>query len=389
MICSESVGSGVKNRHGFAQFLWNRLKTLFKQADRRHVMGVLRAFPRGGEIDSGSVFGVSNMARVLSGCWVLATAILLTSASSVAFAQVVQAPLNDGFVKTSSIAMSVDEMLGIRKVRAAEEPILGPGYPALWIGEVQFKPLRLIRLSWTDAATGKTQQEIVRYMVYRMIRRDYTELAGAEKQDLELKLADPETDPSNVLDADTSRPLQMPRFVLQADEADGTPVTSWQDEVNVSIQNAVFAREMGRRGLNLKLFNSVEGLQEIGDPVPTSDPDALQKAVYGVAVWRNVDDKADFFTVYMSGFSNAYRISTDAAGNKVVEEKVVIQKFERPGDEFRQEELEYRLVLDADLDKDGSRETRYPFWQYRPRRFSAQIPDLDNVLRNIRTSQVP
>jgi hypothetical protein len=204
------------------------------------------------------------MAQVLSGCWVLATAIFLTSANSVAFAQVVQAPLNDGFVKTSSIAMSVDEMLGIRKVRAAEEPILGPGYPALWIGEVQFKPLRLIRLSWTDAATGKTQQEIVRYMVYRMIRRDYTELAGAEKQDLELKLADPETDPSNVLDADASRPLQMPRFVLQADESDGTPVTSWQDEVNVSIQNAVFAREMGRRGLNLKLFNSVEGLQEIG-----------------------------------------------------------------------------------------------------------------------------
>jgi hypothetical protein len=146
---------------------------------------------------------------------------------------------------------------------------------------------------------------------------------------------------------------------------------------------------MGRRGLNLKLFNSVEGLQEIGEPVAAGDPDALQKAVYGVAVWRNVDDKADFFTVYMSGFSNAYRISADAAGNKVVEEKVVIQKFKRPGDEFRQEELEYRIVDDADLDGDGSKETRYPLWQYRPRRFNAQIPDLDNVLRNIRTSQLP
>ncbi|MEY3174959.1 MAG: hypothetical protein RLZZ436_2873 [Planctomycetota bacterium] len=329
------------------------------------------------------------MARVLSGCWVLAAAIFLTTVSSRASAQVIQAPLTDGFVKSSSIAMSVDEMLGIRKARAAEEPILGPGYPNLWIGEVQFKPLRLIRLSWTDARTGKTQQEIVRYMVYRMIRRDYTELAGADKQDLELKLADPNTDPSNVLDPDDSRPLQMPRFLLQSNEVDGTPIAMWQDEVNVSIQNAVFAREMGRRGLNLKLFNSVEGLQEIGEPVPAADPDALQKAVYGVAVWRNVDDKADFFTVYMSGFSNAYRISTDASGNQVVEEKVVIQKFERPGDEFRQEELEYRLVEEADLDKDGSRETRYPLWQYRPRTFNAQIPDLNNVLRNIRSSQLP
>lgn len=329
------------------------------------------------------------MARVLSGYWVLTAALFLATVGSTASAQVIQAPLTDGFVRTSSVAMSVDEMLGIRKTRAAADPILGPGYPNLWIGEVQFKPLRLIRLSWTDARTGKTQQEIVRYMVYRMIRRDYTELAGADQQNLELKLADPNTDPSNVLDPDDSRPLQMPRFLLQADEADGTPAASWQDEVNVSIQNAVFAREMGRRGLNLKLFNSVEGLQEIGEPVAADDPDALQKAVYGVAVWRNVDDQADFFTVYMSGFSNAYRISADAAGNKVVEEKVVIQKFKRPGDEFRQEELEYRLVDDADLDGDGSKETRYPLWQYRPRRFNAQIPDLDNVLRNIRTSQLP
>ncbi|MFM8478842.1 MAG: hypothetical protein ACKOEO_23905 [Planctomycetaceae bacterium] len=329
------------------------------------------------------------MARVLSGYWVLTAALFLAAVGSTASAQVIQAPLTDGFVRTSSVSMSVDEMLGIRKTRAAADPILGPGYPNLWIGEVQFKPLRLIRLSWTDARTGKTQQEIVRYMVYRMIRRDYTELAGADKQNLEQKLADPNTDPSNVLDPDDSRPLQMPRFLLQADEADGTPARSWQDEVNVSIQNAVFAREMGRRGLNLKLFNSAEGLQEIGEPVAADDPDALQKAVYGVAVWRNVDDTADFFTVYMSGFSNAYRISADAAGNKVVEEKVVIQKFKRPGDEFRQEELEYRIVDDADLDGDGSKETRYPLWQYRPRHFNARIPDLDNVLRNIRTSQLP
>ncbi|MEY3458047.1 MAG: hypothetical protein RL215_1204 [Planctomycetota bacterium] len=326
------------------------------------------------------------MARGISGCWVLAAAACFSAGANFASAQVVRAPLNDGFVETSSIAMSVDEMLGIRKDRAAQDPILGPGYPALWIGEVQFKPLRLIRLSWTDARTGESRQEIVRYLVYRMIRRDYTELAGAGKQELELKLADPNTDPSNTLDPENSKPLQMPRFLLQADEADGTPIASWQDEVNVSIQNAVFNREMGRRGLNLKLFNSIEGLQEIGDPVPADDPDALQKAVYGVAVWRNVDDKADFFTVYMSGFSNAYRISAGTDGQNIFEEKVVVQKFERPGDEFKQEELEYRLVKQADLDRDGSAETRYPNWQYRPRRFSTQIPNLDQVLRNIRTT---
>jgi hypothetical protein len=162
--------------------------------------------------------------------------------------------------------------------------------------------------------------------------------------------------------------------------------SSWQDEVSVTIQNAVFAREMGRRGRDLKLLNSVEALQEVGPPVAADDADALAKAYYGVAVWRNVDDQADYFTVYMSGFSNAYRISTDAQGQAVFEEKVIVQKFERPGDEFLQEEIEFRLVDAGDTNSDGKPDVRYPLWQYRPRRFTTQIPNLDSILRNISTS---
>ncbi|MFM7163761.1 MAG: hypothetical protein ACKO3T_00845 [Planctomycetaceae bacterium] len=323
--------------------------------------------------------------------WRMLAAMLAGAATSmlggsVLQAQVVKAPLNEGFVRTSSIAMTVDEMLGVRKVRGANEPILGPGYPALWIGEVQFKPLRLMRLNWTDAATGEARQEIVRYMVYRVIRRDYTDLAGAEKSALELKLADPNTDPAILLDPETSNPLQMPRFLLQAQELDGSVTASWQDEVSVAIQNAVFAREMGRRGRDLKLLNSVEALQEVGPPVAADDADALSKAFYGVAVWRNVDDKADYFTVSMSGFSNAYRISKDAQGQSVYEEKVIVQKFERPGDEFLQEEIEFRLVDQGDTDGDGKADVRYPLWQYRARQFATQIPNLDLILRNISTS---
>lgn len=326
------------------------------------------------------------MSHVFARCCFVAGAVFLVVAGNAAQAQVVKAPLNEGFVRTSSIAMSVDEMLGTKKVRAADEPILGPGYPALWIGEVQFKPLRLMRLEWPDARTGESKQEIVRYMVYRVIRRDYTELAGAEKAELERKLVDPDNAPSNVLDAESTNPLQMPRFLLQSQEADGTIVSTWQDEVNIAIQNAVFHREMGRRGRTLKLLNSVEALQEIGEPVPASDPDALQKAFYGVAVWRNVDDTADYFTVTMAGFSNAYRISKDAAGQNVVEEKVIVQRFRRPGDEFLQEETEFRLVDEADTDGDGTAETRYPLWQYRPRKLTITTPNVDTVLRNIQSS---
>lgn len=67
--------------------------------------------------------------RMLSA--VLAGVVAVSAGGSVLQAQVVRAPLNEGFVRTSSIAMTVDEMLGVRKVRGAGDPILGPGYPAL------------------------------------------------------------------------------------------------------------------------------------------------------------------------------------------------------------------------------------------------------------------
>ncbi len=326
---------------------------------------------------------------------------VLTLATSVQ-AQIVRAPLNEGFARTSSIAMSVDEMLGTRKTRALAEPILGPGYPSLWIAEVQFKPLRLMKLTWTTDA-GEKKSEIVRYMVYRVIRRDYTDLAGAEKAELERKLVDPDNDPSNVLDPETSMPLQMPRFVLRAENKDGSLVREWQDEISIKIQNAVFEREMGRRGQGKKLLNSVEALQEIGEPVAVGDPDALQKALYGVAVWRNVDDSADFFSVQMSGFTNAYRMIRSDDGKNQLQEKVIVQRFARPGDQYLQDEMEFRfidegmvsladlqiqpdLVADADPDGDGMVKVRYPAWIYVPRSTTVDVPAVDTVLRNLRSS---
>ena len=303
-------------------------------------------------------------------------------------AQIIRAPLGDGFARSSSIAMSSDEMLGTRKQRALDQPIVGPGFPSLWIAEVQFKPVRLKRLDITDPKTGRVSKELIRYMIYRAIRRDYTELAGAEQAELMKKLSNPETDPANQLDPEVSQPLQMPRFVLQTQDRDGTTLETYPDEISVEIQNAVFQREMGRRGDGLKLLNSVEAISEIGPPVSSDlevEPDPLSKAVYGVAVWRNVDPKADFFAVSMSGFSNAYRISTNADGTRLIEEKVIVQRFARPGDEFLQEEMEFKFIDEADTDEDGTVDVRFPVWQYREKPVDLDVKDLDTILRNART----
>lgn len=302
-------------------------------------------------------------------------------------AQLIRAPLTDGFARTSSIDMSVDEMLGPRKPRAPEDAVVGPGYPDLRIAEVQFKSVRMMRMPVEDPGTTRVSNELVWYMVYRVIPRDFTELAGDGRDDLLNKLSDPDSDPANQLDPPRSLPIRLPRFVLVTEDA-GEPKT-YVDEVNLQIQQAVFRRELGRRHPNQRLLNSVDGIVEVleEDTVSVNDPDPLSKALYGVAVWRNVDPATDFFSVYMSGFCNAYRITTDANGTTVISEKVIQQRFARPGDEFFQVEQEFRLVDDEDTDGDGAPDVRFPRWLYRPRSASLNVPELGPVLRNARAFQ--
>lgn len=305
----------------------------------------------------------------------LTAGIVLWQMASPAGAQLIKAPLTDGFIRTSSIDISVDEMLGSRKVRQANEAILGPGYPALTIAEIQYKPVRMVRMAVVDPKTSQSSRELVWYMVYRIIQRDYTELAGDGQEDLLKKLSDPEHDPANAQDAVQAAPLMIPRFVLRVDDKGSE--REHIDELNLEIQQAVFSREFGKRGSNLRLLNSIEAIGETPDPVksigPEADRNPLDKAVYGVAVWRNVDPKTDFFTVFMAGLTNAYRISTDTSGQELVEGKVVQQKFARPGDEFLQDEQEFRVV-------------GQPVWLYRPRNLSLNVPELDSVLRNARAN---
>ncbi len=336
------------------------------------------------------------------------TLAILAFHSTIASGQVVRAPLDQGFERTSSISMTVDELLGPTKTRTLDEPILGPGYPDLWIAEVQIKSIRLMKIELPDPKSGELKKEIVRYMVWRAIRRDPTEVAGPDRNNLVQKLADPQRDPSNVLDPESAAPLRLPRFTLQTLDNSGQVQQTYVDDISPDIQMAVFGREMGRRGDSLKLMNSIEAISEIGEPVPSSglaalnakanggdkaavtkaaeaaDQEALQNAVYGVAVWRNVDPRADFLSVVMSGFSNAYRI-TGSGDSRVVEEKVIVQKFERPGDEYEQDEKEFRFVSEEDTNGDLLADVRYPLWKYEPRKIQLKARDLDTVLRNVRT----
>lgn len=355
----------------------------------------------------------ARSAAVIAAIWAFA-------ALRPAEAQLIRAPLDTGFARTSSIAITVDEMLGAQKPRPAGEPLLGPGYPHLWIAEIQYKPVRYRRMEVTDLETGQKSTELVWYMVYRVIPRDYTDLAGEDGRDnLIRKLSDQNLIPQNPIDEVQRFPLQIPRFVLQTE--DTSPPQTYVDEINLEVQREVLLREFQRRNLDVRLLNSVQAIAEVVEPVSVADPDQLSKVLYGVAVWRDVDPQTDYFTVTMQGFSNAYRIITDDAGRTIVQQKVVEQRFERPGDEIQQREREFRLVDRARLLDDGrvvvsaessistygggrpepgfvdtlrtelraleaagrKPEISWPRWLYEARPAQINVPDYEPILRNV------
>lgn len=302
-------------------------------------------------------------------CTFVLLTVVLGSLYQPAFGQTVRAPLDHGFARSSSIAVKVNEMLGTRSRREEGEPILGPGYPALWIAEVQFKPPRMRRMSVTDPTTKKTSNELVWYMVYRVIPRDYTDLAGSAdaKVRLQKRLADDTVDPQNKADEVRAGNLLMPRFILKT--TDEGSKHEYVDEVNRQIQKAVFKREFRRDAANLQLLSSIEAISTVKSQVAADDPDALNKALYGVAIWRCVDPNTDFFHVEMYGFTNLYRLTATDDGKIQVEDKCIVQEFGRPGDNILQDEKEFRVKGD-------------PIWIYRAREDKFDLPDALSVLRN-------
>lgn len=193
-------------------------------------------------------------------------------------------------------------------------------HPDLWVMEVNFKPLRLIRVELPDPKTGESRAQWVWYMVYRAINRP-----------IERRKAD-ETD---VPDTTIDRPehLFVPEFLLITD--DNNVQKRYYDRVMPVAQAAIEKRERHR------YKNSVEIVGPVPEVVPFDE--SADNALYGVATWRGIDKTADRFKIFMTGFSNAYQIK-DVDGQEVILRKTLVQEFTRFGDEFDLDETEFRAV---------------------------------------------
>lgn len=72
--------------------------------------------------------------------------------------------------------------------------------------------------------------------------------------------------------------------------------------------------------------------------IPVTKPDSIPRAVYGVAVWLDVPDKAattNNFSVYVSGLSNGLATAEIEGGGERISRKTLQIDFVRPTDDAR------------------------------------------------------
>lgn len=194
--------------------------------------------------------------------------------------------------------------------------------PNLWVLETHVKPLRMIQVELTNPETGKKESQPVWYLVYKVINRPLDR--RTDRADLV---------PVNEQDPEPGPPLFVPEFTLVTNDSGVQRVYS--DEILPEALAAIERRE------RMPLKNSI---QVVG-PIPEETPrgSKKEKATYGVATWRGIDPDADFYTVYMSGFSSGYEQVEGPDGNPLTQRKTIVLDFWRPGDEFNPNEREFRL----------------------------------------------
>ncbi len=193
----------------------------------------------------------------------------------------------------------------------------------IWGLEFAFKPLRMIEVD------GK----LVMYLVYRVRNTG--------------KTLEPTEGDGGVFQAKpgSGEPIQFfPQFVLEShDRAGDADPKAYLDRIIPAALAAIRQREM-RGG---KLLNSIEMAEQ---QIPVSDG-RVDRGVWGVAMWADVDPRIDFFSIYVGGLTNAYRWE-DAAGGyrpgdppgrgRQFARKMLQLNFWRPGDELLRSEHEFR-----------------------------------------------
>jgi hypothetical protein len=205
----------------------------------------------------------------------------------------------------------------------------------VWCLEFSFKPLRMIEVDVPTAAGGGRERKLVWYLVYK-VRNTGQVLRPVEGE-------------GNIYTAEMAKggPVRfLPKFILESNDrgGDGQRVSkAYLDRILPAAVAAINEREMPGR----TLLNNVEISEQ---PIPVSDG-RIDRSVWGVATWTDVDPRIDFFSVLVGGLTNAYRWEDVPGGyrpgdlpgkGREFARKMLQLNFWRPGDELLQDESELR-----------------------------------------------
>lgn len=206
----------------------------------------------------------------------------------------------------------------------------------IWNLEFAFKPLRMVYVD-IPQPTGKMQRKLIWYMVYR-VKNNGQHLNPTPIKDQFGHTTFDTANADAVLNYGATAPSAtlrfFPHFVLESPEVK----KSYVDRVIPVAMPVIQARET--RGA--KLHNSVD-ISRVAIPVSTAEAEA---AVWGVAMWEDIDPRTDFLSIYIQGLTNAYRLEPTAAG--VVHQAKTLQlNFWRPSDTVDEHEKEIRYGVPA------------------------------------------
>lgn len=232
-----------------------------------------------------------------------------------------------GWTCSSAVAQSAGLARGFERVAPAavvnEEIVRQPDF---WMMEVQLKQMRMTWVELPDPKTGEKTRQEVWYLAWRALRRP---VAGRPVGDFL---------PVNELDPLPGPPQFIPEFTLVTYD---TPQSEIPDQI-LTDEILPGALPAIRRVEREAVWNTVAAVQELPEPVDfdVEDPNWI----YGVATWRGIDPETDFFKVIISGFSNGYEIRNAGDGSQQVWQKVIVQRFARPGDRYDPDQREFLFV---------------------------------------------
>lgn len=203
---------------------------------------------------------------------------------------------------------------------------------SLWVLDAIFKPMRMVRMDLENPKTGKKEKTLVWYIVYKCILRP-----------IERPTDKNEFTPENAEVPPPGPPLFVPEITLITN--DNGQQKSYPNQIIPEAEAIINQRERGQ------FKNAVDIIGELPAETPVDSKE--ENAIYGVCVWTGVDPSTDYFTLLFSGLSNGYKKGKGPDGKPTTLRKVLVQKYWRPGDEFGQQEQEFRPK--------GN-----PFWKYLP-----------------------